>query len=363
MKKRLSLLYQQKDSRVLKHYLVRHEQDLYAWILSNTTNLNKYPNLRFIERVFCIENNLADRPKCLECNNNVGFHDGKYRLYCSRLCKNKSETDREKIRDAKKAWSEEYKIKLRQKRKETCRQKFGGNAPASSITVLEKMRKTYKERTGFEFAMQNPEVKQKTKETNLQKYGVVWNIRSDFTNEQRRLGFQKRYGVDNIVHLPHLCQQGMISKYGVSNPSQVKEFLEKKKQTWLEKYGVDNPSKSLEIIQLIKQIKIERGHQIPDELLTDYERYCREVWLETERSFRRHQDLINPLSVTRSIEYHLDHNFSIFEGFKHNIDATIIGHYTNLQMLPRWINASKGSKCWKLKEDLIEEYNRACKKI
>jgi hypothetical protein len=43
--------------------------------------------------------------------------------------------------------------------------------------------------------------------------------------------------------------------------------------------------------------------------------------------------------------YHLDHKFSIYEGFKNNIPPYIIGNIANLEMIPAKSNISKSSAC------------------
>ena len=52
--------------------------------------------------------------------------------------------------------------------------------------------------------------------------------------------------------------------------------------------------------------------------------------------------------------YHLDHMFSIFEGFKQNIDPSIVGHIKNLRMIPFKENLSKFNKCSIALDDLIK---------
>jgi len=47
----------------------------------------------------------------------------------------------------------------------------------------------------------------------------------------------------------------------------------------------------------------------------------------------------------RSKEYHLDHKFSIYEGFKHNIIPKIIAQYKNLEIIPIKLNLEKNSNC------------------
>lgn len=59
----------------------------------------------------------------------------------------------------------------------------------------------------------------------------------------------------------------------------------------------------------------------------------------------------------RGMEFHLDHIFSISHGFLQNISPEIIGHWTNLRIIPALDNKNKSWKCHKTKQQLIEDYN------
>lgn len=69
-----------------------------------------------------------------------------------------------------------------------------------------------------------------TKLTKLKKYGVEHHM---------HLETYKKYGDDNIFSNKDYIQQRFKEKYGVSNPSNVNEILEKTKKTNLERYGVE----------------------------------------------------------------------------------------------------------------------------
>jgi len=54
--------------------------------------------------------------------------------------------------------------------------------------------------------------------------------------------------------------------------------------------------------------------------------------------------------------YHLDHKYSIAEGFKNNIDPEIIGNIINLEMIPWEENLMKNQKCSITKRELLTIY-------
>ena len=54
--------------------------------------------------------------------------------------------------------------------------------------------------------------------------------------------------------------------------------------------------------------------------------------------------------------YHLDHKYSISEGFKQGIEPEIIGNISNLEFIPWEENLSKKNKCSVSKTELIKEF-------
>lgn len=90
-----------------------------------------------------------------------------------------------------------------------------------------------------------------------------------------------------------------------------------------------------------------------------YEKYKFLVRRETKVSLKKYSKIINPLNLLlgRS-KYHIDHKYSILEGFKNDIDYKIIGSVYNLEVLSSYDNCSKGHKCSITKEVLISEYFR-----
>lgn len=78
--------------------------------------------------------------------------------------------------------------------------------------------------------------------------------------------------------------------------------------------------------------------------LSEREKYRRRVLMETNRSIRLYGHKIKDLNL-RSIDYHLDHKYSIFEGYKNNVDVRVIGHWLNLEIIPKNKNLIKSSRC------------------
>lgn len=147
-------------------------------------------------------------------------------------------------------------------------------------------------------------------------------------------------------------KEGMIKKYGVDNPSKSEDICNKRMEYFLKTYGVKNPFE-LSIEERIKKMiitKIQNGKYLSDENRTPFEIYKRKVWEVTDRYIK-----IFPELNKRSRNIHLDHIYSIYEGFKNNIDPEIIGHFENLQLLESKLNISKSSSCWISLEELLHK--------
>lgn len=148
-----------------------------------------------------------------------------------------------------------------------------------------------------------------------------------------------------------------ISKYGVDNPFKSEQVRKKFKQTCMKQYGVDNPSKSNQVISKIKKSRIAAGDWLPDAERSDLELYRIAVKKITAKSYHDYYYKINPNNLPRErYKYHLDHIFSVEEGFKNGVPAEIIGHWTNLRMLWHLDNSAKNTKCHKTIDQLIEDY-------
>jgi len=114
-------------------------------------------------------------------------------------------------------------------------------------------------------------------------------------------------------------------------------------------------------IKNVKNGRIEAGTQIPDECLTEYRKYYSKVYHYTRKTLKKYNHIINPENKPIGIKtgfYNIDHIYSIFDGFKNNIDAKIIGSYVNLQTIPWLKNLKKQRNSWITKEELLENYER-----
>ena len=97
-------------------------------------------------------------------------------------------------------------------------------------------------------------------------------------------------------------------------------------------------------ISRMLKTKIQNGTIIDPANLSEYQSYRREVWRISNRSYKLYKDKINPENLPRSLKYHLDHIYSISQGWINGKPAEDIGHWSNLQILEGISNRKKGSK-------------------
>ena len=180
-------------------------RDIFNWITEHTPKLNN-PFYSISTKCYWILNGLTDFPHCKHCNKqdsfinkNVGIEG--YKNYCSAKCMANSDF-------------------VVNKKKETCRKKYGSDYMMGSDYYMTKSRETKLRKYGHEYYFD----KEKSKQTRINKYGG-WE--SDETTKHRK--------------------ETNLKKYGVENPFASKEIQEKIKKTNLEKYGVEYNQQNQEI--------------------------------------------------------------------------------------------------------------------
>lgn len=140
------------------------------------------------------------------------------------------------------------------------------------------------------------------------------------------------------------------------NSKENTEGYEKRKATCLENWGGVWPNATDEVYEKFIKTKSENGHCRTDEEKSAIELYMLEVENHTKDSWYYSYSRINPDGLERGKEYHLDHIYSRKAGYDNNIPPNIIGHWTNLRLLPAKENNGKSSDCDKTVEQLYEDY-------
>ena len=91
--------------------------------------------------------------------------------------------------------------------------------------------------------------------------------------------------------------------------------------------------------------KISKGIVTDPKDKTEYENYYRHVWRISNQQYKLYKDKINPENLQRSLKYHLDHKYSIQQGWQNDVSADVIGGWKNLQIIEGKANRQKGNRC------------------
>ncbi len=131
----------------------------------------------------------------------------------------------------------------------------------------------------------------------------------------------------------------------------------KRQQTNLKKYGVTEPFNTKESKSKAHKIMSKKYNWTPIEELPDFKKYKKEVYKITRNQSIHTLEYSNKQGfVTKENSYHLDHIFSIKEGFDKNILPIYIGNINNLQFIPSKENISKGSRSDITLEELFQSF-------
>lgn len=218
-----------------KLHIKKHYPEFYEWLLNK---YQPYPQEKFAAYIYMWLNNMDEPPRCPVCGEYVPFLDFNrgFQNTCSIKCA---------------VNTPEYI----NKKNTTCIKKYGYKSPAKSEIVKSKIINTYtKNNGGMGSGSQN--VKEKQKQTMLDRYGVVCLSQDPRYIEKFKQTKLKRYGDPNYTNRDK-AKQTYIERFGVESPLESPDIREKSKQTIFIKYGVENVSQCEEI----RNKQIETKHK------------------------------------------------------------------------------------------------------
>jgi len=129
-----------------------------------------------------------------------------------------------------------------------------------------------------------------------------------------------------------------LNRKGSAGKTQSKESNQKRSQSLL---GI---KRSKDTIEKIKKTKIEKGiwWRPDDPQYNEFKKYRRKVYYWTSKNDLSTLENFNRRGL---LDFHLDHKYSIAEGFKNNVPPRVIGSIHNLQFISYTENVSKGVRC------------------
>jgi len=191
---------------------------------------------------------------------------------------------------------------------------------------------------------------------------------------KKKLTCKEKYDDENYSNR-NKYKKTMLKKYGVINPSKLKEVKEKRKTTMLENHGVEyyvlskdfkdkskktsiknygtnHPQMSNKMKENMKKYYKKMGFNI---LSKEYDLYKREIYRLTKKVKKQlvkewdGKDYYDGEYIKDNFNLPghdgdyptIDHKISIFEGFKNNIDTKTMSDISNLCLTKRYINSKK----------------------
>lgn len=289
------------------------------------------------ERIYCIDNNIKEPILCY-CGNPVKYinYSKGYSKRCSKKC----------------AYSDP---KVIEKRENTCIEKYGVTNFTKTELYLEKTKQTNLKKYGKEFYLQSEECRLKSEETSLQKYGFKHHMMSPIFMENFKNKIIKKFGVDNISKLDAIkskkadtFQKHFGLKHIFCSNNMKSEYM-------INKYGVKHNTELEWVLEKMKETGIKNGNYTPDELITEFQLYKKSVNKITNKnknqlflSWNGYDHYDNELIKDNfNLDYNdgnyptIDHKISIQYGFLNKIDPSIIGSLENLCITKRSINITK----------------------
>jgi hypothetical protein len=125
---------------------------------------------------------------------------------------------------------------------------------------------------------------------------------------------------------------------------------------WFERLRVAaklKPAKTPEHLRKIVEVKVGMSYDDWIVVRGQFHVYAARVRTVTGRQCL---DML-PNSELRGKGYHLDHRFSIVEGFRHDVEPEVIGDILNLEFVPEKVNLTKNSKCSITLQELLQGYH------
>jgi very-short-patch-repair endonuclease len=199
------------------------------FILEKTSFLDF--DLKLLERIYCIYNDIKYKKVCKICKSNVRFinFSSGYSNYCSNKCINSDNDVKIKISNSiKKNNIRKYGVenvyqneKIKNKIKHNNLIKYGVDNVFKSSVIKEKIKNVIIKKYGVDHISKSDYFKDKLKNISQNKYGTNYFLQADEIKEKIKQTNLKRYNVNYILELKDKKEQGMLNKFGVKNISQL----------------------------------------------------------------------------------------------------------------------------------------------
>ncbi len=191
------------------------------------------------------------------------------------------------------------------------------------------------------------------------KYNIVNPFQSETVKQKSKETLMKKHGVEHQMQLQSTKDKIIdtcLKKYGETSYTKTYEYLQKCKETSIKNCGVEHDAKTIEGKEKRKKTRIEKGDQIPDELLSEFTIYKKKVKNLTNLILKElymnwdgvdyydNEDIRINLTYgpNKSESVSVDHKISTYYGFKNSILPEDIAQLSNLCLTKLYINVNKG---------------------
>jgi len=231
-----------------KTFIKLYGKEIYYKIIDLTNFLSQ--DCKLSERIYCILNNIQEIPKCDYCKNSFvkfnSFING-YKKYCSCSC------------SAKGSFSQ---------REETNLKIYNTKHPSQNFSIKEKTKQTNLKRYGHENFFSTKHFKNKSKETSYEKYGVDNPAKSLIIKEKTKITNNNIFGTDYPILnsiIKNKAIKTLISNYNVIHPLKSFTIKEQVKKTNKQKHGTEYISQkhyTLEQLEIVNNLdKLKKIYQ------------------------------------------------------------------------------------------------------
>lgn len=143
---------------------------------------------------------------------------------------------------AKNGGNPQQREEVKEKTRQTCIERYGAPSVFSKDSnIREQLLEAAEKKYGTRDPGNLPQFREKAKQTSIKKYGTEYFMQSEQGREAREQGMLKKYGVTHSMQSEELVQKycnTMIERYGVPFPTQSPVIMQKISDIIMEKYGV-----------------------------------------------------------------------------------------------------------------------------
>lgn len=196
----------------------------------------------------------------------------------------------------------------------------GGFYACSNKCAVGKGEKTCLEKYGTKYALQNEDIKLKTKSYFIEKFGVDNPSKSKEVRDKRENTMMERFGVKTNIILPETHKKAIeismsdesktkrentnMKRYSVENVFESEIIRNKTKITNLERYGVEYPSQNIDIFNKtqITQLKVKyyKNIRYQGTYELDFLIYCDKL------------NILHKIKKIKSVKYILDNKEKVY---------------------------------------------------